>query len=71
MGSFSVPEMLQEIFYRVAVSNVDAEIKLGWLKLWNGNKFDKDGLHFLKSSLSDFALDDWLSKSTYWAQLKK
>jgi hypothetical protein len=66
-----VPEMLQEKLHRVAVSNVDAEVKVGWLKLWNGNRFDKDTLHFPKSPLSDSALDDWLSKSIYWAQLKK
>ena len=70
-GSFSVPEMLQEKLHRVAVSNVDAEVKVGWLKLWNGNRFDKDALHFPKSPLSDSALDDWVSKSTYWAQLEK
>ena len=50
---------------------MDAGVKVGWLKLWNGNWFDKDALHFSKSPLSDSALDDWLSKSTYWAQLKK
>ena len=70
-GSFSVPGMLQEKLHRVAVSNVDAEFKIRWLKLWNGNRFDKDALHFPKSPLSDFALDDWLSRSTYWAQLEK
>jgi hypothetical protein len=70
-GSFSVPEMLQEKLHRVAVSNVDAEVKVGWLKLWNGNRFDKDALQFPKSPLSDSALDDWVSKSTYWAQLEK
>jgi hypothetical protein len=47
--SFSVPEMLQEKLHRIAVSNVDAEVKVGWLKLWNGNKFDKDALYFPKS----------------------
>jgi hypothetical protein len=50
---------------------VDAEVKVGWLKLWNDNRFDKDALHFPKSPLSDSALDDWLSKSTYWIQLEK
>ena len=40
-------------------------------KLWNGNRFDKDALHFPKSPHSDSALDDWLSRSTYWAQLEK
>jgi hypothetical protein len=70
-GSFSVPEMLQEKLHRVVVSNVDPDVKVGWLKLWNGNRFDKDALHFPKSPLSDSALDDWLSKSTYWAQLEK
>jgi hypothetical protein len=70
-GSFSVHEMLQEKLYRVAVSNVDPDVKVGWLKLWNDNRFDKDALHFPKSPLSDSALDDWLSKSTYWAQLEK
>jgi hypothetical protein len=59
-GSFSVPEMLQEKFHCVADSNVDAEVKVGWLKLWNGNRFKKDAVHFPKSPLSDFALDDWL-----------
>ena len=68
---FLVPEILQEKLHRVAVSNVDAEVKVGWLKLWNGNRFDKDALYFLKSPFSDSTLDDWLSKSTYWAQLKK
>ena len=70
-GSFSVPEMLQEKLHRVAVSIVDPDVKVGWLKLWNGNRFDKDALHFPKSPLSDSALDDWLAKSTYWAQLEK
>ena len=65
-GSFSVPEMLQEKLHRVVVSNVDPDVKVGWLKLWNGNRFDKDALHFRKSPLSDSALDDWLAKSTYW-----
>ena len=64
-GSFSVSEMLQEKLHHVAVSNVDAEVKVGWLKLWNDNIFDKDGLHFSKSPPSDSALDDCLSKSTY------
>jgi hypothetical protein len=31
----------------------------------------KDALHFPKLPLSDSALDDWLSRSTYWAQLEK
>ena len=70
-GSFFVPEMLQEKLHRIAVSNVDAEVKVGWLKLWNDNRFDKDALHFSKLPLSDSALDDWLSKSTYWVQLEK
>jgi hypothetical protein len=70
-GSFSVPEMLQEKLHRVVVSNVDPDVKVGWLKLRNGNRFDKDALHFPKSLLSDSALDDWLSRSTYWAQLEK
>jgi hypothetical protein len=69
--SFPVPEMLQEKLHRVAVSSVDAAVKIRWLKLWNGNRFDKDALHFSKSPLSDSALDDWLSRSTYWAQLEK
>ena len=51
-GSFSVYEMLQEKLHHVAVSNVDTEFKIGWLKLWNGNRFDKDTLHFPKSPLS-------------------
>jgi hypothetical protein len=63
--------MLEQKLHRVAVSTVDAEFKIGWLKLWNGNRFDKDALHFPKSPLSDSALDDWLSRSTYWAQLEK
>ena len=70
-GLFFVPEMLQEKLHRVAVSNVDAEVKVGWLKFWNGNRFDKDALQFPKSPFSDSALDDWLSKATYWAQLEK
>ena len=61
-GSFSVPEMLQEKLHRIDISNVDIEVKVRWLKLWNGNRFDKDALHFPKSLLSDSALDDWLSK---------
>ena len=28
-------------------------------------------MHFLNSPLSDSALEDWVSKSTYWAQLEK
>ena len=64
-GSFSVSEMLQEKLHHVAVNNVDAEVKVGWLKLWNDNIFDKDALHFPKSPPSDSALDDCLSKSTY------
>ena len=63
--------MLQNKPHRVAASNIDVEVKVGWLKLWNGNRFNKDALHFPKSPLSDFALDDWLSKSTYWGQLEK
>ena len=70
-GSFSVPEILQLKLHRVAVNNVDVEVKVRWLKLWNGNKFDKDVPHFPKSPLSDSPLDDWLSKSTYGAQLEK
>ena len=70
-GSFLVPEMLLEKLHCVAVSNVDTEVKVGWLKLWNDNRFDKDALYFPKSPVSDSALDDWLSKSTYWAQLEK
>ena len=50
---------------------MDAEVKVKWLKLWNSNRFDKDVPHFPKSPLFDFALDDWLSKSTYWAHLQK
>ena len=56
--------MLQKKLHRVAVGNVDVEIKIAWFKFWNGNTFDKDALHFPKFSLSDSALDDWLSKST-------
>jgi hypothetical protein len=63
--------MLQEKLHRVAIINLDAEVKVGWLKLWNGNRFDKDALYFPKSPLSDSARNDWLSKSTYWAQLEK
>jgi hypothetical protein len=32
-GSFLVPEMVQEKFHRDTVSNVDVEVKVGWLKL--------------------------------------
>jgi hypothetical protein len=32
-GSFFVPQMLQEKLHRVVVSNVDAKVKVGWLKL--------------------------------------
>ena len=52
--------MLQEKLHNVAVSNMDVEVKVRWLELWNGNRFDKDALHFSKSSLSDSALDNWL-----------
>jgi hypothetical protein len=52
-GSFPVPEMLQKKLHRVAVSNVDPDVKVGWLKLWNGNRFDKNALDFPKSPLSD------------------
>ena len=55
-----MPEMLQEKLHRVVVSNVNAKIIVGLLKLWNGNRFDKNALHFPKSPLSNFALDDWL-----------
>ena len=47
--SFAVPEMLQEKLHCVANNYVDAEFKVGWLKLWNNNRFDKDALHFPKS----------------------
>ena len=70
-GSFSMPEMLQEKLHCINVSNMDAEVKVGWLKLWNDNRFDKDALYFPKSPLSDSALNNWLSKSIYWAQLEK
>ena len=70
IGVFFVHEMLQEKLYRVAVSIVDAEVKVGWLKLWNENMLDKDVLHISKSPLSDSELDDWLSKSTYWIHLE-
>ena len=66
-----MPEILQEKLHCVDVSNVDAKDKAEWLKLWNGNRFDKDALHFPKLSFSDFALDDWLSKYAYWAHMKK
>jgi hypothetical protein len=69
--SFSVFEMLQEKLHRVVVNNVDAKVKVRWLKLWKENKFDKDDLYFLKTSLSDSTFDDWSSKSIYWAQLEK
>jgi hypothetical protein len=59
-GSFSVSAMLQEKLHHIVVSNMDAEVKVGWLKLWNGNRFDKDALHFPKSPLS-----------AYWAQLER
>jgi hypothetical protein len=32
-GSFLVPKMLQEKLHRVVVSNVNVEVKVGWLKL--------------------------------------
>jgi phosphosulfolactate synthase (CoM biosynthesis protein A) len=32
-GSFSMLEMLQEKLHRVVVNNVDAKIKVRWLKL--------------------------------------
>ena len=32
-GSFLVPKMLQEKLHRMAVSNVDAKVKVGQLKL--------------------------------------
>jgi len=51
-------KMLLEKFHRVAFSNVDVEGKVGWLKLWIGNRFDKDALHFPKLSLFNSALDD-------------
>ena len=60
-GSFLVPEMIQKKLHRVAVSNVDAKVKVRWFKFWNGNRFDKDVLHFPKSLLFDSALDDWSS----------
>lgn len=47
--SFLVLEVLLEKLYCVAISNVDVEIKVRWLKFWNGKKFDKDALHFFKS----------------------
>ena len=50
--------MLQEKLHRVLVSNMDAEVKVGWLKLWIGNMFDKNALHVPKSPHSDSALDD-------------
>ena len=53
-----MPEMLQEKLLRIVVSNVDAEIKVGWLKPCNGNRFEKNALHFSISPLSDFALGD-------------
>ena len=67
LGLFSVPEMLKEKLHHVVVSNVDTEVKIGWLKLWIGSRFDKYALHFPKSPLSNSILDYWLSKSTYWA----
>ena len=70
-SSFSVPEILQQKLHLVVVNNVDVEVKVRWLKLWNDNRFDKDVPHFPKLPLYDFTLDDWLSKSTYWAQLEK
>ena len=54
-GLVSVAEMLQQKLHRVVVNNVDAKVQVGWLKLRNGNRFDKD---VLNSSLSDFALED-------------
>ena len=70
-SSFSVPEILQQKLHLVVVNNVNAEVKVRWLKFWNDNRFDKYVPHFSKSSLYDFALHEWLSKSTYWAQLEK
>ena len=57
-GSISVPEMLQVKLHRVVVSNVDVEVLVGWLKFWNGIRFDRDAIHVPKSSLSDFTLDN-------------
>jgi hypothetical protein len=67
---FSVFKILQEKLHRVDVSNIDAKVKVGWLEVWNDNRFDKNALYFPKSSLFDFVFDNWLSKSIYWVQLK-
>ena len=63
--------MSQKKLHRVVVSNVDAKVKVGQLKLQNDNRSDKNAQYFLKSPLSNFAIDDWLSKSTYWVQFFK
>lgn len=56
--SILVFEILHEKLHCVGVSNVNAVVKVIWLKIWNSNRFDKDALHFLKLPQSDFALDD-------------
>ena len=64
-------KMLQKKLQCIAINIVNAKVKVEWLKLYNNNRFNKDALHFSKSTLSNFALDDSLSKCTYWTRLKQ
>jgi hypothetical protein len=72
-GHFSIfmyPDTTIEKLQNVATTHVNASFKAKWLRWWNSPAKVKMENQFPSSlPLHEKVLDDWLNKTSYWAQV--
>ena len=66
--SFLVPDMTIEKLQKVATAHVDASVKARWLRWWN-SPADVKTINKFPLLLCERVLDDWLYKTSFWAQV--
>ena len=59
------PEMHQEKLYYIITSQVEANEKVRWLKIWNGKQMERDAEGFSEDPI-DSSIATWLHRQTFW-----
>ena len=61
-------EMHQEKLYYIVTSQVEANEKVRWLKIWNGKQMERDAGGF-PDDPTDSSIATWLHRQTFWYQV--
>jgi len=62
--------MTIEKLQKIVTCPVDASVKAKWLQWWNSPRHNRSEVKFpIDVPLREKALDEWLQKASFWAQV--